>query len=421
MAQSNVTAGLLTLGQGLGQLGAVPEYQRRLRQMELEQATKEQQLELNQMALKSASEQAANARLTNLGQEYIELDKGVTPDWFATKDEEINKLATNLGTKPENIRLRIKSQKQQFQESKNLSIGHLNLFDSAIGKLSPEFGGDLASQIGSFKTAIGNAKTPEELKAVVSGNEKLIEQVAGLAIRLQDKDQTVRAKTGAQEAKVVETIRGEIDNFNNHYAKEELKALSGTNQLNRVLQDGDTNKAAEGLAKMFIAKKGGNTNPSNKDLEEIDPNPGFVEAAQRWYDWRFRNKPLKLDVDQLKSLANTLKGSIETDIKDKAASYAAGRKGLIPGIDQPELEQRLLSTYGLQSDKNKREMEGTKPPPGSSSDAAAPQLDAQKTQAIYSQAQAILASPQSPPEVKAKAQAALDKLKKMGFKVSPAK
>lgn len=404
MATNNLASGLLTLGQGLTQLGAVPEYQKRLQQMEQEAALKEQQFALNSANLKMAKEQMANARLTNLGRDYTELDDG-TPEWFTTKEGEINQLASDLGTKPENIKLRIKSAKTQFEESKKLSMGHIDTLAPLIDQLNPQ----LTPQIQGFKTQIAEAKNPDELAAVTKGNEKLIENMINVGIKLQDRSKEKELKGDKEAEKKLERIRGQLEYFENKVIAKEKEQLASVGSVNGLLQQGNQSMAASELSKTLFIRLAGDPRPSDADLARVNPNPSWISAAKRLYSQRIGNKPYSADLAELKMLAEGLTKSTEDEIRKKTGQFVQSRKGLITGIGSDELEDRLLQSQGLVR-------LGTTPQTNGQTSTSAEDQQAQaKKQGVYDAAQTIIADPNASAQDKNKAQAALNKLSQQGF------
>lgn len=406
MAAENVAQGLMLLGKGFGQIGEVPELQQRIAQREQELQLNEQRQELNQNALKTAREQAYNARISNIAAEFTNLEPGARGEFFNTKSQEIDQIAKGLGVSPEEVKLRVKSPSTLFQRSKEMSIKHL---DTQIG-LVDSFFPDLANKARTFKSDLEKAQSQEELDIVKKNATGIVEDLFTAGLKLQDKKATAEKESKNAEDDQLKTIRGELDNFTGKFAKKEFEQLGEVAPIRNLLDLGNSNQAAFEMSKTMLTRLAGDPRPSDRDLARISPNPSFINAFKRTYSRGLDNVPLDADVNDLRELTKGLEDATLREFRRKAKNYADQRKGLIPGISSEDLEKRILISQGLAPDQKAQAPIPAKSSQDKGMERRQQQVNQQITgiQGVISQLQKALTDPNVPEakkgEIKAKIQ-----------------
>ena len=349
MAAENLAQGLLLIGKGAGQIGAIPEMQQKIAQREQEIGLNEQRQEINQHSLRTAREQVCNNRISQMGQEFSNLEAGAKGDFFKTKQVDIENCSKGLGISPDEVSLRIKSPSTLFAKSKELSIRQL---DTQIG-LVDSFFPDLANKARGFQKDLQGANTPEELEVVKKNATGVIEDLFTAGLKLQDRKVKTEKASDAAEDKTLKTIRGEIDNFTGKFAKKEFEQLGELAPLRNLLAQGFKNQAASEVAKTMLIRFAGDPRPSDADLARISPNPSFINSFRRIFSQGLKNIPLEADIVDLQSLVNGLETATTGEYRRKARNYADQRKGLIPGITTEDLYGRILVSQGLAPERAK--------------------------------------------------------------------
>lgn len=154
------------------------------------------------------------------------------------------------------------------------------------------------------------------------------------------------AKRGAAMGTALKDTRkalaDEFDTFRDKVAKQDIEALSGADSLEGLVKEGIAgNTMAYEAAKTFFIKTMGDSRPSDADREALKGSPSAWAWMKRNWSRLGRGEVLEDDIMMMKDISKVLKHRSTKRIKDKAKSFAKGRRGLVD-MEPDELSERLV-------------------------------------------------------------------------------